>query len=159
MAGPPFDRWHRELARLDALYRDRTLPAPLVEVQARPLLVEILETYAAGGQERGRLRSLVPRYEDFFRSTEPPEAQDPVATLRLHLLLFSLKDQYPDYREAFGAIDRLVVLSRRLGVSEEQLARLRREVAEVSNPEPRWPRWFPHSTRELLLQGTRDPGP
>ena len=35
MAGPPFDRWHRELARLDALYRDRTLPAPLVEVQAR----------------------------------------------------------------------------------------------------------------------------
>ena len=146
MAGPPFDRWHRELARLDALYRDRTLPAPLVEVQARHFGVP-------------GLRSLVPRYEDFFRSTEPPEAQDPVATLRLHLLLFSLKDQYPDYREAFGAIDRLVVLSRRLGVSEEQLARLRREVAEVSNPEPRWPRWFPHSTRELLLQGTRDPGP
>lgn len=149
----PFDRWERELTIMKRVYDDP--PASIPPLGTERLLGEILEAYASADddEERRRIRELVPKYEFVFLHTLPPEPSDPIAALRLRLLLFSVKDQYPDYREIFTEIDEIVSLCKRLGVSEGEFARLRLEVAELSNPEPRWPGFFPVSTREVLRKG------
>jgi len=158
--------WQETLARLDAALRpiaDRQVdlddldaldrePAPMDEAQVRPeaqaLLMEVLGTFEhATEEDRRAIRTMVERFPRFFWAAVPPAGETPTETLRRNLLHFALIDQYPDPRDAVLWLQKLCEGP---GVSAQELASIRREIAPLASDEDRYEFG---STRAMLLHG------
>ena len=126
-------------------------PHPLDEAgvrsQAEALLEELIAFYRTRGEdEREAIRRLFVEYSAFAWAANFSFGPTSEENLRRHLLLFSIKDQGRDSRDALLCLQDLCREARKAGVS---LAQLLREVAELSSGANKYGMG---STREMLIR-------
>ena len=125
-------------------------PHPFDETGTRPeaegLLRELIGFYrASGDDERGAIRALFVEYKAFAWAANLPFGATDEEKLRQHLVLFSLKDQGRDCRDALLWLQDLCREAKRAGIDPGPVLR---EVATLSSAKNKY--WM-GSTREMLL--------
>jgi hypothetical protein len=140
------------LKRLRAL---KPLPEPWrpaldragVREEADALLAEIIECYAAGSDaEREAIRVLFRKYDSFGWAATLPQAPMTEELLRKTLLLFSIKDQGRDWRDATVWLDGISARALKAGMP---LVAMLSEAAARSSDAPLFGQR--RSTRKMLL--------
>lgn len=131
--------------------RARQHPRPLDEAgmrrEAEALLAELVQFYrTAEAPERQAARVLFSEYRAFEWAASLPASPTTEDGFRQQLLLFSLKDQGPDSRDALLMLQHLCRRAREGGVSTMPILR---KVAELSSDVNKYGMG---STREMLLK-------
>ena len=126
-------------------------PHPFDETGTRPeaegLLRELIGVYrASGDDEREAIRALFVEYRAFAWAASLPFGATDEETLRQHLVLFSLKDQGRDCRDALLWLQDLCREAKSAGIDPDPVLR---EVATLSSDKNKY--WM-GSTREMLLR-------
>ncbi len=139
--------WGAELARS---------PHPFDETGTRPegedLLRELIGFYrACGDDERQAIRALFVEYRAFAWAASLPFGATDEEKLRQHLVLFSLKDQGRDCRDALLCLQDLCREAKSTGIDPGPVLR---EVAALSSDKNKY--WM-GSTREMLLHAVGAP--
>jgi hypothetical protein len=175
MTATPLDRFAPEIRRFDQCLRpiakgpgiDITTPGwskrlrqypqeawvpPLdragIRVEAERLLVELVEAYAEGTEAgRKEIRELFRTYDSFRWAAALPHEPMTGERLRQQLVLFSIKDQESDARDAILWLDRLCAEA---AAAHLALVPLLEEVAVMSSTENRFPPLRYGSTRDML---------
>ncbi len=125
-------------------------PHPFDETGTRPegedLLRELIGFYrACGDEERQAVRALFVEYRAFAWAASLPFGATDEEKLRQHLVLFSLKDQGRDCRDALLSLEDLCREAKSAGIDADPVLR---EVAKLSSDKNKY--WM-GSTREMLL--------
>ena len=140
---------HKACRLLDALVPailDRTFKAGVREPAER-LLGELIVAYAKGGEEtRSAIRRMFAEYRSFAWAAALSTPRTSVEGLRQHLILFSMKDQGRDTRDALLTLQEIVRQADTAGVDK---AAALREVAVMSSSTNRYGMG---STRDILLK-------
>lgn len=115
-------------------------PHPLDESATREeteeLLLELITDYTEASSEwRAGVRSLFSRFRSFAWAAGAPLDIGTIDGLRAHLILFSLKDQGQDPRDAKLWLDELLDRAREAGLETSPLLR---RVAALSSDEDRY---------------------
>jgi hypothetical protein len=111
------------------------------------LLEEMIDAYAQGTEEtRAAIRRLFTEYRSFSWAAALSTPRTSVAGLRRHLILFSIKDQRRDSRDALLTLQEICREALAAGVDT---APVLREVAELSSNTNKYGMG---STREMLLK-------
>ena len=126
-------------------------PPPLdeagVRTPAERLLQEMIDAYAQGTEQtRVAIRRLFTEYRSFAWAAALSTPRTSVAGLRGHLILFSMKDQGRDSRDALLTLQEICHEAVSAGVDT---APVLREVAELSS---RANKYGMGSTRDMLLK-------
>ena len=160
--------WELRIAKLEALLKpiatrpvDITRPGllgrlqagvpPLDEAGAREraerLLAEILTAYALGTvQTRAAIRKLFEKYQSFAWAAALSVPRTTWEGLRQHLILFSIKDQGRDSRDALLELQEMCKAAKADGL---EMAPVLREVAAMSSDEDKYGMG---STSRMLLR-------
>jgi hypothetical protein len=118
-----------------------------VRSQAGSLLEELIGFYhASGDRERQAIRALFVEYRSFAWAASLPFGPGNEENLRRHLLLFSIKDQGRDSRDALLWLQDLCREARNAGVDPESVLR---EAAKLSSDKNKYGMG---STMEMLLR-------
>jgi hypothetical protein len=146
----PIARRPVDTTQPDWLDRLRTHKPPLDEAgvrsQAEGLLGNLLSAYAQGGDEtRSAIRRMFAEYDSFAWAATLSTPWTSAAGFRQHLILFSMKDQEKDCRDALLALQGLVQDASAAGVDTAEALR---EVAAMSS---RTNRYGMGSTYDMLL--------
>jgi hypothetical protein len=126
-------------------------PHPLDEAgvrrEAEMLLEEVIGFYrVCGDQDREAIRTLFEKYRAFAWAASLPFGPTNEENLRRHLLLFSMKDQGSDSRDALLWLQDLCREARNAGVNPTPALR---EVSELSNDRNKYGMG---STRDMLIR-------
>jgi hypothetical protein len=132
-----------------ALFKGRA--SPLDEAGIRPeaegLLEELLDEYGSGEEAiRAAIRGLLRRCPSFAWAATLPYPPGTEEGFRRHLLLFSIRDQGRDSRDAILLLQDLCQQATEAGIDP---APILREIAQLSSDENKYGMG---STRELLLK-------
>jgi hypothetical protein len=149
----PIARRPVDITRPDWLDRLRAGVPPLDEAgvreHAEQLLGELIPAYAKGGDEtRCAIRRMFAEYGSFAWAAALSTRRTSVEGLRQHLILFSMKDQGRDTRDALLTLQEIVREADTAGVAK---AAVLREVAAMSSSTNRYGMG---STRDMLLRFT-----
>jgi len=118
-----------------------------VQEQAQDVVSELISAYAQGTEEtRVAIRRLFTEYRCFSWAAAVPVARTNVESVRQHLILFSIKDQGRDSRDALLTLEEICRAAHAAGV---RIAGLLHEVAAMSSDENRYGMG---STRQMLLK-------
>jgi len=161
-------QWKEQIARLDAkLHAIANRPVvsmvlnwlfnlgrflnPLeeagVKAETEQLLSELIEYYSTSGHEmRQAIRKLFADHRSFEWATMLPYRPITEASFRAHLILFSMKDQERDTRDALLALESMCTTARSAGV---KIGPVLKEIAELSSDVNRYGMG---STRSILLR-------
>jgi len=116
-----------------------------IRAEAESLLEDLLRRYRTGtDQDREAIRKLFAEHKALAWAASLPFAPTTEAHVRQHLLLFSIKDQGRDSRDALLSLQDLCRTAQQAGVD---LAPLLVEVAQLSSDENRFGMG---STRQML---------
>jgi hypothetical protein len=117
-----------------------------VREEADTLVAEIIDRYAAGsGAEREAIRALFSKFDSFGWAVTLPHEPMNSELLRKTLLLFSIKDQEKDWRDAIVWLDGICARAAAAGLP---LAKMLAEAAALSSDVP--PFGQRRSTRKML---------
>jgi hypothetical protein len=152
----PIARRPVDITRPDWLDRLRAGMPPLDEAGVRgpaeQLLDELISAYAKGNNEtRSVIRRMFVQYHSFAWAAALPTQRISVQGLRQHLILFSMKDQGRDSRDALLTLQEIVRDADTTGVDK---AAVLREVAAMSSSTNRYGMG---STRDMLLKFVNTP--
>ena len=147
----PIARRPVDITRPGWLDRLRAGVPPLDEAgvreHAEQLLGELISAYAKGGEEtRSAIRRMFAEYRSFAWAAALSTPRTSVEGLRQHLILFSMKDQGRDSRDALLTLQEIV---REAGTAGVDKAAALREVAAMSSGTNRYGMG---STRDMLLK-------
>ena len=155
MSAEPLSGWHRRIRSLDAKLA-RGTPTHAVDMQIWRLTLEIVDAYPGlESRQREHVRLLWRTYENFglYASVEDrledEELLDKAPTVeetRRELLLFSIRDQLPDARDAVVELSELSTRAAAAGIDFDGLAR---EIADLSDDTRRDGMFG--STRDMIL--------
>lgn len=151
----PLSGWHRRIRRFDAKLA-RGTPTHAVDVQIWRLTLEIVDDYPRlDSEQREQVRLLWRTYENFclyatiddrLEDEELPEKPLTVEEARRELLLFSIRDQLPDVRDAAVELSSQRTSAEAAGID---FGALGREVADLSDDTRRDGMFG--STRQMIL--------
>ena len=132
----------------------RLRPSPLdeagVRAEAGALLDELIDAYLHGDDDdRAEIRGLFARHRSFEWAAALPSPPSTAGSLRRHLLLFSMKDQGPDTRDAILELEHLCRTAAGAGVPIRPILE---EVARISSDVNRHGMG---STRALIVHAVR----
>src|ERR1700745_3112905 len=124
----PIARRPVDITRPDWLDRLRTGVPPLDEAgvreHAEQLLGELISAYAKGGEEtRSAIRRMFAEYRSFAWAAALSTPRTSVEGLRQHLILFSMKDQGRDSRDALLTLQEIVREADTAGGEEREAGR------------------------------------
>src|ERR1700758_12886 len=147
----PIARRPVDITRPDWLDRLQAGVPPLDEAgvreHAEQLLGELISAYAKGGEEtRSAIRRMFAEYRSFAWAAALSTPRTSVEGLRQHLILFSMRDQGRDSRDALLTVQEIV--------READTAGALREVAAMSSSTNRYGMG---STRDMLLKFVNTP--
>jgi hypothetical protein len=145
-----------DITRPDWLDRLRAGVPPLDEAglreHAEQLLGELIPAYATCGDEmRSAIRRMFAEYGSFAWAASLSTPRTSVEGLRQHLILFSMKDQGRDSRDALLTLQEIVREADTAGVDKTAVLR---EVAAMSSSTNRYGMG---STRDMLLKFANTP--
>lgn len=107
-----------------------------VREEADTLVAEIIDVYAGGSDgEREAIRALFRKYDSFGWAVTLPHEPMSEELLRKTLLLFSIKDQGRDWRDAIVWLDGICARALKAGLP---LAKMLAEAAALSSEAPRF---------------------
>jgi hypothetical protein len=154
----PIARRPVDITRPGWLDRLRAGVPPLDEAgvreRAEQLLGELISAYANGGEEtRSAIRRMFAEYRSFAWAAALSTPRKSVEGLRQHLILFSMKDQGRDSRDALLTLQEIVREADTAGVDK---AAALRAVAAMSSSTNRYGKG---STRDMLLKFVNTPCP
>ena len=129
-----------DITRPDWLERLQAGVSPLDEAGVRDaterLLAEILAAYAQGTvQTRATIRRLFQQYPSFSWAATLSVPRTTIDGLRQHLILFSIKDQGRDSRDALLTLQEICQDARNAGL---EIAPVLREIAAMSSDENKY---------------------
>jgi len=156
MPTEPLNGWHRRIRAFDAKLEKGT-PTRAVDLAIWRLTLEIVDAYPGlDATQREHVRLLWRTYESFglyasaedrFEDEASRDTPLTVEEARRELILHSIRDQFPDVRDA--AVE-LADLRTRAGVAGIDLGALAREVADLSDDTRRDGMFG--STRDTMLR-------
>ena len=157
--------WKEQVARLDAALRpvvnrratfgnllsliwhgaSNPLEEVQVNAQAEQLISELIEYYATGDADmREAIRQLFDEYRSFSWAATLPYQPVTDKSFRAHLILFSMKDQERDTRDAIVTLHAICGKARSAGIRTDPIIA---EIAELSSD---MDKYGMGSTRTLL---------
>jgi hypothetical protein len=145
-------RWRDQQAKAKSEAINREPWRPVLErigmqAEASALLADILAFYAGGSDaDRAAIRALFHKYDSFCWAVYVPHEPMTEEAFRNTLILFSIKDQERDWRDAIVWLDGLCAEAGRAGLPR---AKMLREAAALSSDEPHYAGW--RTTRKMLL--------
>ncbi len=121
-----------------------------VREEAGRVLADFMQLYAGGSDaDREGIRELLRKYDSFAWAAVLPKGTMTADRFRSSLILFSMRDQHPDWRDAIVELDNLcaTALAGGLGVADTLM-----EIAALSSDvDPfDWP-WGGRSMRKMLV--------
>jgi hypothetical protein len=117
-----------------------------VRMEMEKLLPELITAYVKGNeQDRATIRRFFSEYQSFAWVAALNEAKTTAASLRHHLILFSMQDQGQDSRDALLSLREIC---REAANARVELTPLLREVAAISSTVDKYGMG---STRDMLL--------
>jgi hypothetical protein len=146
---------NRPVGFFELLFKPRRRAHPLdeagVKTQAEQFLSELIEVYPAGDADMRRsIRKLFEDHRSFAWAAVLPFEPVTAENFRAHLILFSIKDQEQDTRDAIVLLHELCEKAGSAGVKTEPLLA---EIAEISSDVNKFGMG---STRSLLLKAVPD---
>ena len=147
MPAEPLSGWHRRIRSLDARLGKGT-PTHDVDLQLWRLTLEIVDAYPGlDSTQREHVRLLWRTYERFGLYASVEDRLEDEESARRELMLHSIRDQFPDARDAVVDLGHLRTRAMAAGIDFGALAR---EVAALSDDTRRDAMFG--STREMLLR-------